>query len=360
MRIVFWQNCISPHQMPYIIKLLNDSRVQEVVVVSDEVTSKERINMGWQQDITKEAETLKIFIHPEIDIVEKLLHKDQEKSWHMFSGINSFPYISQIFKLSLNYHIKRGLITERPYTFAFGRANGKPLWVHRLRFLIQDFKYAKYIDKVFVMGNDGVDYFKSVFKRWEVIPFCYCTNTKTTNISNIRGTSKFCFIGSLSCRKSPITIVKAAAQLNKEFEITYIGGGEQQKKIENYINQHKLNNVTILGFQKMEEIPSILSNQDILILPSIYDGWGAVVNEALQSGLYVISSNQCGAKDLLKDPRCGKIFESGNFKQLSQIMKDCVEHINEIRLNRSYRANWAENHISGDVIAKYMIEHLEK
>lgn len=48
----------------------------------------------------------------------------------------------------------------------------------------------------------------------------------------------------------------------------------------------------------MEEIPSILSNQDILILPSIYDGWGAVVNEALQSGLYVISSNQCGAKDL--------------------------------------------------------------
>ena len=91
MRIVFWQNCISPHQMPYIIKLLNDSRVQEVVVVSDEVTSKERINMGWQQDITKEAETLKIFIHPEIDIVEKLLHKDQEKSWHMFSGINSFP-----------------------------------------------------------------------------------------------------------------------------------------------------------------------------------------------------------------------------------------------------------------------------
>ena len=73
MRIVFWQNCISPHQMPYIIKLLNDSRVQEVVVVSDEVTSKERINMGWQQDITKEAETLKIFIHPEIDIVEKFL-----------------------------------------------------------------------------------------------------------------------------------------------------------------------------------------------------------------------------------------------------------------------------------------------
>ena len=55
MRIVFWQNCISPHQMPYIIKLLNDSRVQEVVVVSDEVTSKERINMGWQQDITKDC-----------------------------------------------------------------------------------------------------------------------------------------------------------------------------------------------------------------------------------------------------------------------------------------------------------------
>ena len=34
MRIVFWQNCISPHQMPFITRLADDPRVDEVVVVA--------------------------------------------------------------------------------------------------------------------------------------------------------------------------------------------------------------------------------------------------------------------------------------------------------------------------------------
>lgn len=36
-------------------------------------------------------------------------------------------------------------------------------------------------------------------------------------------------------------------------------------------------------------------NADYLILPSLYDGWGAVVNEGLQSGCKVLVSKDCGA-----------------------------------------------------------------
>lgn len=38
MRIVFWQNCLSPHQLPYIVHLMDDKRVDEVVVVTEEVS----------------------------------------------------------------------------------------------------------------------------------------------------------------------------------------------------------------------------------------------------------------------------------------------------------------------------------
>lgn len=41
-RFVFWQNCMSPHQLPYIVHLLDDERVDEVVVVTDEIIPEER------------------------------------------------------------------------------------------------------------------------------------------------------------------------------------------------------------------------------------------------------------------------------------------------------------------------------
>ena len=50
MRIVFWQNCLSPHQLPYIVHLMDDKRVDEVVVVTEESISDERKKMGWELD----------------------------------------------------------------------------------------------------------------------------------------------------------------------------------------------------------------------------------------------------------------------------------------------------------------------
>lgn len=101
-----------------------------------------------------------------------------------------------------------------------------------------------------------------------------------------------------------------------------------------------------------------MSKNDILILPSIHDGWGAVVNEALQTGMYVICSNTCGAADLLKDERIGKVFHVNNEQQLSEIMQWCHDNIDTIRRDRFFRQQWADKHISGRVLAKYMINCL--
>ena len=48
MRIVFWQNLLSPHQLPYITHLLDDKRVSEVIIVVGEDMDKNREKMGWK------------------------------------------------------------------------------------------------------------------------------------------------------------------------------------------------------------------------------------------------------------------------------------------------------------------------
>lgn len=95
-----------------------------------------------------------------------------------------------------------------------------------------------------------------------------------------------------------------------------------------------------------------------MILPSVYDGWGAVVNEALSRGVFVICSDKCGAKELLHDKRIGLVFKAGDSNDLTDKMKYCIDHITDIKKNRNYRRQWAENSISGSVVAKYMIDCL--
>lgn len=365
MRIVFWQNILSPHQLPYIIRLPEDERVSEVVVVAAENLSDERVKMGWQLGDYDMPAACRIVVSPDEEQARALLEEKQSESVHLFSGIHGFPQVFRYLTLSFDYDVKRGMITELPNTYAFGRKNGKPLWLHRLRFWLQDRKYAKKMDYVFAMGSRATKYFKSVRGGWKVFPFMYCTYPKSGFAAPVAETdTKFIFVGCLSDRKSPTAISSALSrclQNDSSFcgKVSFVGDGALRPSMEAYLHEHHLNDcVRFYGFQPQNEVPALMSQHDVLILPSIYDGWGAVVNEALQAGMYVIVSDACGASDLMVDRRIGLVFRNGDVQQLTDCMTYCSTHIVEIRQQKAFRKDWADKHISGRVLAKYMIDCL--
>lgn len=365
MRIVFWQNCLSPHQLPYIAHLMDDKRVDEVVVVADEAVSESRKNMGWNVGNYVGLERCGIVMHPNDDEINALFSQRQEESWHLFSGIHGFPYLFHCLEISLGYNVKRGMITELPNTFAFGRKNGKPLWLHKFRFFLQDRTYAKHMDKVFAMGKKAVSYFQSVNNSWDVYPFMYCTQPQEGTCFPVgQGATKFIFVGSLSYRKAPTALSSSLASClrkNEKFNgiLTYVGDGVLRTQLEKYIKDNDLqDHVVLAGFQSQTEVPRWMQKNDILVLPSIYDGWGAVVNEALQAGLYVVCSDACGAADLLNDEKLGKVFRAGDANELSEIMSWCNDNISVIRNDADWRRQWAKEHINGVVLAKYMVDCL--
>ena len=61
-----------------------------------------------------------------------------------------------------------------------------------------------------------------------------------------------------------------------------------------------------------------IQKADLLIFPSICDGWGMVVNEALQSHIPVLISDQCGAKELIKHEHNGLIFKGKDLNSLTE------------------------------------------
>lgn len=368
MRIVFWQNCLSPHQLPYIVHLLEDERVDEVVVCAGEAINRTRKDMGWDTTSYPGLENCDVYLDPTPQTVEHLMQVRTEDSYHLFSGIRGFAFVFDAFLRSLAYPLKRGMITERPNTYAYGRANGKPLWLHHLRWKLQDRKFMPKVNCVFAMGTDASDFYRTLHEGWKVFPFGYCTEghqieRKPDGSAMITHPLRVAYVGGLSWWKSVDTLLISTIITREErgcdeIELTLIGDGHEREKLEAIVQKHKLKQVRFLGAQRQSEIPQLLAEQDVLVLPSIYDGWGAVVNEGLQAGLYTICSDACGAKDLLGDSRCGAVFSAGDAKQLAVRLREILERVSELRADRDYRLQWAKQAISGRAMARYMVDCL--
>lgn len=361
-RVVFWQNCLSPHQLPYIVHLIDDSRVDEVVVIAGKTVSDARKKMGWQIETFEGLDKCKVYISPHDAIIESLLSERPNESHHLFSGIRADYFVFKCLCMSMKYNLHRGMISERPntYNFKWNITNGKPYWMHRLRFLIQDRKYAEKMEHVFAMGMEAVNYFKSLGLGWKVHPFCYCTQV-VPKISDMAKSSslQYVFVGSLSPWKDPISLVRAFSTI-KSGKLKFVGDGELKERLQQEIKKKKLQeSIHLVGSVSINKIPDYLYSSDVLVLPSLYDGWGAVVNEALQAGCYVICSDACGACMLLeKNPNLGRAFKAGDEKELADCLNYANEHLNEIRMNREFRLKWADEYISGRVVAKYLIDCL--
>jgi len=68
-------------------------------------------------------------------------------------------------------------------------------------------------------------------------------------------------------------------------------------------------NIRFKGFVPFEGLPGLYQGADVLVMPSLEDPWGFVVNEAMASGLPVLCSAYAHAREMVVDRRNGYIFD---------------------------------------------------
>ena len=92
-----------------------------------------------------------------------------------------------------------------------------------------------------------------------------------------------------------------------------------------------------------------------LVLPSRYDGWGVVVNEALCAGVPVVCSNTTGAGAVAVALGAGLTFTSGDAASLSAVLSRLMA---EPSLMKSLRtaAPLAAHALQPAVSARYMLD----
>jgi glycosyltransferase involved in cell wall biosynthesis len=81
------------------------------------------------------------------------------------------------------------------------------------------------------------------------------------------------------------------------------------------------------GFQAPESLPAYFAQADVFVLPSRHDGWGVVVNQALATGLPIITSDAVGAGlDYVGNGINGVRVQAGSVDDLYEAMKTLVQN----------------------------------
>jgi len=91
-------------------------------------------------------------------------------------------------------------------------------------------------------------------------------------------------------------------------ELTIAGAGPLEKRLRAQSLGGK-GTIRVLGHIPYSELPEIYANADIFVFPTLADEWGAVVNEAMSSGLPILGSVYSQAvEELVKDGVNGWVF----------------------------------------------------
>lgn len=102
----------------------------------------------------------------------------------------------------------------------------------------------------------------------------------------------------------------AKSSISKKYRLMLVGEGPLRDKLQSEIQASGLNDhIELTGWLKYADLPKAYAAAALFILPSRFEPWGLVVNEAMAAGLPVMLSDTCGcAPDLLLEGINGWTF----------------------------------------------------
>ena len=121
-------------------------------------------------------------------------------------------------------------------------------------------------------------------------------------------------IACLKPQKDPLTFVEAANLVSRKLndaKFFLIGDGEMADEVRKQVSKMRYgHNFHLLGWRR--DIPEILANLDLVVLPSLWEGLPRIIVEATVSGVPVIASNIDGNREIIFEGRNGAMAEPQN------------------------------------------------
>jgi len=166
------------------------------------------------------------------------------------------------------------------------------------------------------------------------------------------------YVGSIEERKNLLSLIKAINIGKIKLPLVVIGGKTKYfKRIKKFIDQKKIEEIYFLETILNEDLPAIYQLAEVFIYPSVFEGFGIPIIEALYSKTPVITSkNGCfpeagGPSSVYVDPN--------NIEEMAEAIKKVIED-SELRQRMIKNGFEYAQNFNDDKVAKNIINSYQK
>ena len=374
--VTFVSNYINHHQLPFCRAMDNSPEVTFHFIQTMPMEQK-RIEMGWGVDpkeysfvelyYEKEEECKKLILESDVTILgwsEGLIADVEEK--RLSSGKLSFRMSERIYREGQwKFLSPRGLMSKYHEHIRFRKY---PVFLLCTgAYVASDFSLIhSYPDKKLKWG-----YFPGASRNAVTKDSGKDLSQGTGEEKNSSGSGKIklCWAGRLIELKHPEFAIEAAHVLKTkgyDFSLEIIGDGPLRESLDKLVADYGLfDEVRLLGNLKPSAVLDKMDEADVFLFTSNYlEGWGAVVNEAMQSGCAVVASYEAGAVPfLIEDGVNGICYKNGDAGEfISKVTylfenSDLIPKIGE-RGRRTIADKWNAQNAAAEFV-RFCREYLE-
>lgn len=174
----------------------------------------------------------------------------------------------------------------------------------------------KNVDFLFLEMKFLVNHFKTLNKNsfW----FPNVRNMPNIQVKKKPFSKRFVFISHVKQEKGIDEIVEVVTLLDSSYTLDIYGVIDDPKYSKAYFSEQ---GVSYQGTLKSDEVVSVLSSYDVLLLPSYKEGYPGIVIESYSVGIPVITTNLIGLQEIVDDSKTGIMVEVKNVHALKEAIE---------------------------------------
>jgi glycosyltransferase involved in cell wall biosynthesis len=134
------------------------------------------------------------------------------------------------------------------------------------------------------------------------------------------------FVGKVSERKRVLDAIRTVGRLGSDAALLIVGAGDDEPRAREEAERLGVR-VAWAGFQNQTELGRAYAAADCLVVPSDFESWGLVVNEAMATGLPAVVSDGVGCRpDLIEPGVTGEVAAAGDVEAMAAALarvRDC-------------------------------------
>jgi len=138
---------------------------------------------------------------------------------------------------------------------------------------------------------------------------------------------KLLFVGGLSQRKGIADLFAAVRALGSRVELTVVGAKavEGNAALDAALAAHRW-----IPSLPHDAILKLMREHDVFVFPSLFEGFGLVITEAMSQGTPVITTDRTAGPDLIEHGRNGWLVEAGNTAALQASIENLLQHPEQV------------------------------